>query len=275
MNALGYWKQEIVAIDPAEAQAISTELNKRRLYAFLALVPSAFIVHLLLWALLLTAYPRFAWVQAVVFWNPIVRRLLGLGYIDLVLLHVGFARRRIFAPFKGSLLGDILSENRNQLDRISYFTDSRVWHRPRVDAWHAGAASAASADQPILQALSRHKGRGLLLGKSGLGKSSFLRFSLAARARMDRDVIAYLRADQCRNGVEAQLEERLNGLAKVSDLLGAMIYAGSSSTSTATMKSTLQRKMLLPAFWRDTPSRIFSSQARSRCGVSARSKHSR
>ncbi|MDX8457273.1 hypothetical protein [Mesorhizobium humile] len=226
MNALGYWKQELVAIDPAEAQAISTELNKRRLYAFLALVPSVLIVHLLLWALLLTAYPRFAWVQAVVFWNPIVRRLLGLGYIDLVLLHVGFARRRIFAPFKDSLLGDILSENRNQLDRISYFTDSRVWHRPRVDAWHAGAASAVGADQPILQALSRHKGRVLLLGKSGLGKSSFLRFSLAARARQGRDVIAYLRADQCRNGVEAQLEERLNGLARASDLLGAMIYAG-------------------------------------------------
>ncbi|MBB4189295.1 hypothetical protein GGE07_005977 [Sinorhizobium terangae] len=226
MSALSYWKHELAAIDPAEAQTISTELNKRRLFAFLALVPSAIVVHLLLWGLLLTAYPRFAWIQAVVFWNPIMRRILGLGYIDLVLLHLGFARRRIYAPFKSSLLGDILSENPNQLDRISYFTDSRVWHRPRVDARHTGAANSISADQPILQALSRHRGRVLLLGKSGLGKSSFLRFSLAARARQDRDVIAYLRADQCRNGVEAQLEERLNGLARGNDLLSAMIYAG-------------------------------------------------
>ncbi|NEJ98656.1 NACHT domain-containing protein [Rhizobium ruizarguesonis] len=226
MSALSYWKEELAAIDPSEAQTISTELNKRRLFAFLALVPSAIVAHLFLWGVLLIGYPRFAWIQAVVFWNPIVRRLLGLGYIDLVLLHLGFARRRIFAPFKGSLLGDILSENPNQLDRISYFTDSRVWSRPRVDARRAGSASVVSTDQPILQALARHKGRVLLLGKSGLGKSSFLRFSLAVQARQDRDVIAYLRADQCRNGVEAQLEERLNGLARGSDLLSAMIYAG-------------------------------------------------
>ncbi len=225
MSALSYWKQELAAIDPAEAQSISTELNKRRLFAVLALVPAALVVHLLLWGLLLTVYPRFAWIQAVVFWNPIVRRLLGLGYIDLVLLNLGFARRRIFAPFKGSLLGDILSENPSQLDRISYFTDSRVWHRPRVDARHAGTTSDI-VDQPILHALSHHKGRVLLLGKSGLGKSSFLRFSLAARARQDRDVITYLRADQCRNGVEAQLTERMNGLARDNDLLRAMIYAG-------------------------------------------------
>ncbi|CAN7766236.1 hypothetical protein LJR245_007319 [Rhizobium leguminosarum] len=223
MSALSYWRQEIAPIDPGEAQTISTELNKRRLFAVLALVPSAVFVHLSLWFLLVTAYPRFPWLQAVVFWNPVIRRILGLGYIDFVLLHVGFARRRIFSPFKASLLGDIVSENPNQLDRISYFTDSRVWHRPAVDTRNT---NASSGEQPILQALSRHKGRVLLLGKSGLGKSSFLRYSLAARARQDRDVIAYLRADQCRNGVEAQLEERTNGLAKGNDLLSAMIYAG-------------------------------------------------
>ncbi|MBY5842692.1 NACHT domain-containing protein [Rhizobium ruizarguesonis] len=223
MAALDYWRDEIAAIDPAQAQTLSTELNKRRLYAALILVPSAVVVHLFLWLLLVTAYPRFPWVQAVVFWNPVIRRLLGLGYIDIVLLHVGYARRKIFSPFKASLLGDIVSDNPSQLDRISYFPNSLVWHRPAVDS---SRNSTDKRDQPILQALARHKGRVLLLGKSGLGKSSFLRFSLAARAKQGIDVIVYLRADQCRNGVEAQLQDRLGGLAKGNDLLSAMIYAG-------------------------------------------------
>jgi hypothetical protein len=223
MAALGYWRDEIAAIDPAQAQTVTTELNKRRLYTALILVPSAAVVHLLMWLMLVTVYPRFPWVQAVVFWNPVIRRLLGLGYIDIVLLHVGYARRKIFSPFKASLLGDIVSDNPSHLDRISYFPNSLVWHRPAVDS---SRNSTDKHDQPILQALARHKGRVLLLGKSGLGKSSFLRFSLAARAKQGIDVIAYLRADQCRNGVEAQLQDRLGGLAKGNDLLSAMIYAG-------------------------------------------------
>ncbi|MGO8484839.1 hypothetical protein AB9F39_37235, partial [Rhizobium leguminosarum] len=59
-------------------------------------------------------------------WNPVIRRLLGLGYIDIVLLHVGYALRKIFSPFKASLLGDIVSDNPSQLDRISYFPNSLV-----------------------------------------------------------------------------------------------------------------------------------------------------
>lgn len=223
ISALSYWKGEISPIDPALMQTLSTELSKRRLYAALILVPSAVAVHLLLWLVLVIAYPRSPWVQAVVFWNPVIRRLLGLGYIDIILLHCGYARRKIFSPFKASLLGDIVSDNPNQLDRISYFTDSLVWHRPAVDS---GRNSTERLDQPILLALARHKGRVLLLGKSGLGKSSFLRFSLAARAEQGVDVIAYLRADQCRDGVETQLQDRMNGLAKGNDLLSAMIYAG-------------------------------------------------
>lgn len=152
-----------------------------------------------------------------------VRKLLGLGYIDLILLHVGAARRRLFAPFKASFLGDIIAENLNQLDRLSYFKDSRVRHRPTVTS---PRDQTTDIEVPILDALSSHRGRVLLLGKSGLGKSSFLRFSLADRARKDRDVIVYLRADPCRQGVEVEIEQRMNGLGKEQDLLKSMIYSG-------------------------------------------------
>jgi hypothetical protein len=65
----------------------------------------------------------------------------------------------------------------------------------------------------------------LLLGKSGLGKSSFLRYSLSERARADRDVIVYLRADQCRQG-ETEIEQRMGDLGRDQNLLKSMIWAG-------------------------------------------------
>lgn len=223
MQTLGYWRDQLAAAAPDDSSSVAFELRKRWIVAGVAAVPAGLMAHLALWAVLLTAYPRSPWIQAVVFWNPFVRKLLGLGYIDMVLLHVGVARRRLFAPFKASLLGDIAAENITQLDRLAYFKDSRVRHRPTVTSRRN---QAADKEMPILEALSRHHGRVLLLGKSGLGKSSFLRFLLAKRAREGRDAIAYLRADQCRQGVEAEIEQRMSGLGKEQDLVKSMIYSG-------------------------------------------------
>ncbi|RVU18480.1 hypothetical protein [Methylobacterium oryzihabitans] len=223
MPSLEYWRDQFATTAPEQSKTIASEFRKRWILAGLAGIPVALLAHLALWALLLTAYPRSPRLQAVVFWNPVLRRLLGLGYIDLVLLHVGVARRRLFAPFKESFLGDIASGDVAQLDRLSYFQDSRVRHRATV---MGGRGRATETELPLLNALSGHRGRVLLLGKSGLGKSSFLRFSLAARAREGRDVLVYMRADQCRRGVEAEIEQRMNGLGKEQSLLKAMIYSG-------------------------------------------------
>lgn len=223
MQSLEFWRDQFATAAPEQSRSIASELRKRWMVAGLAGIPVALLAHLALWAMLLTAYPRSPRLQAFVFWNPVLRRLLGLGYIDLVLLHVGFARRRLFAPFKESFLGDIASGDATQLDRLSYFRDSRVRHRPNA---MGGRGRVTETELPILDALSRHHGRVLLLGKSGLGKSSFLRFSLAARAREGRDVLVYMRADQCRRGVEAEIEQRMNGLGKEQSLLKAMIYSG-------------------------------------------------
>ncbi|TIL96293.1 MAG: hypothetical protein E5Y73_01940 [Mesorhizobium sp.] len=223
MQTLAYWRDQLAITAPNESELIASELRKQWIVVAIAAVPAGLMAHLALWVVLLTTYPRSPWIQAVVFWNPFVRKLLGLGYIDLVLLHVGFARRQLFAPFKVALLGDIVAENLTQLDRLSYFKDSRVRHRQTVTSRHS---QAADKEMPILEALYRHRGRVLLLGKSGLGKSSFLRFSLAERAREGRDVIVYLRADQCRQGVEAEIEQRMSGLGKEQGLLRSMIYSG-------------------------------------------------
>src|SRR5262249_21448493 len=160
---------------------------------------------------------------AAVFWNPLIRKITGLGYIDLVLVHSRFARRRLFAPFADSFLGDIRGWNEIRLDRIAYFTSSRVWHHREITGRRG---SGTGLDEPIVTALAALRGRILLLGKSGLGKSSFLRYSLARRATEAREVIVYLRADQCRRGVEAEIEQRMQGFGRDQNLLQSMIYAG-------------------------------------------------
>jgi hypothetical protein len=223
IHTAAFWKDEIATASPNDSKLIASELRNRRIYAAMAAIPIGLFAHLALWSVLLTIYPRSPWVQAVVFWNPLVRKLLGLGYIDFVLLHVGLARRRLFAPFKDALLGDVVAETLTQPDRISYFKNSKVSHRPTVTNRQY---QYQDREMLILAALFRHRGRVLLLGKSGLGKSSFLRYSLGERAREGRDIIVYLRADQCRQGIEAEIDQRINGLGKEQDLLKSMIYSG-------------------------------------------------
>jgi hypothetical protein len=189
-------------------------------------LPAALLTHLAVWIVLLLFYPRSPRLQSVVFWNPMLRKILGLGYIDLVLLYVPFARRQLFLPFRAAFLGDIGDVSEEQLDRIDYFRESSVTHRWRTFARKNQDLSFQQAAEPIVQALSRHRGRVLLLGKSGLGKSSFLRYWLAQRAGTGRDVIVYLRADECRESVEFRIEERMHLLGRDQNLLRAMIYAG-------------------------------------------------
>lgn len=180
--------------------------------------PTALLTHFGLWALLLAVYPRSPSLQSFVFWNPLARRILGLGYIDLVLIYVPWARRKLLQPFRGQLLGDILRPAANQLDRIDYYPDSRVVP--------LNVSNASPHPRVLIDALRSHKGRLLLIGQSGLGKSSFLRYWLSHRAAAGREEIAYLRADECRGGVEAEIERRMQQLGNDRRLVHALIYAG-------------------------------------------------
>jgi hypothetical protein len=45
-------------------------------------------------------------VQAYFFWNKWVRRIGGFGYVGLLLTWVPFLRRRLFSPFRASLVAD-------------------------------------------------------------------------------------------------------------------------------------------------------------------------
>jgi hypothetical protein len=216
---LEYWEQKLRPTYTQIADQIKSERNKRMLYAALIGVPLALLVHIAAWILILTLYPRYTAIQAIVLWNPWFRKVMGLGYFDIVLLAWPFARRQLFAPFREQLLGDVLQQSEGELDRRHYFQDSLV--RLRNDG-----ATEAEVSTRIVDTLPRIRGRVLLLGRSGLGKSSFLRYALTRTALQAREVAAYLRADQCKQGVEAAIVQRCMALGNDQQLVRAMIHSG-------------------------------------------------
>ena len=220
---LAWWAESLDKEQPAIASQFETERRKRWAIGALLAVPAVVLLHLSVWAVLLAGYPTSPTLQAVVFWNPFVRKVLGFGYIDLVLLYVPFARRRLFAPFAPEFLRDVRDTRDPVSSEQGYFAGSLVQHR----AARSGAVPQVEPESGLItSALVAHRGRVLLLGKSGLGKSSFLRFWLSRRAQEGRDILVYLRADQCRSGVETEIVKRMNSVGSDQNLLRSVLYAG-------------------------------------------------
>ena len=197
------------AIDAVERKLIVTQPSMAQ-----TLAPKVFALwgaHFVFWCVLLFAYPHSTYVQAGIFWNPLMRRILGLGYVNLLLTSVPALRHLLFAPFRDALIaGASLDEFRQQ----AYFSGVCV------TASHS--ASHSERPQPIQQAIPEIKGHIYLEGESGLGKSMFLR-SLAVNPPR---ILAYLSATHCAHGVFEGLRNRLPGVANDKGFLESLIYAG-------------------------------------------------
>jgi hypothetical protein len=167
-------------------------------------------IHGVFWITLIFAYPRFAWVQAIFFWNPWVRRLLGLGYVGVALAWVPFLRHRLFAPFGRSLLADAELAGTQQ---ESYFPRSHVRKR---------TGNLVGEPQPVKDAIPELKGQIVLQGASGLGKTKFLQHMLAGTSR----ITVFLRADRCTKGVMPAIQAKLKGSASDEKYLTKLIHAG-------------------------------------------------
>jgi hypothetical protein len=215
------WSARLKTVSPPQAQQIDGELSRRRILLALLGIPVFVVVHFLLWMVLLFLYPYSPAVQSVIFWNPLVRKIVAFGYMDAVLLSFGFARRRLFAPFREQMFGEILQPGTGELDRLSYFDKGRVKRT---------AASRNALDEikeePIVVALGMLKRRTLLLGASGLGKSSFLRYSLRQKAESKSATCMYLPALRCSPGVEEAIAARVPLFSQDRDLLRSLIHAG-------------------------------------------------
>ena len=231
VEALSQWQDRAAKAFPDRQTPFYAEMWKRRAVLYASYAPAALLCQLTVWALLIAAYPRSVRVQSVIFYNPWARRVLALGYLDLVLLSVPAVRSLLFEPLRQAMLGKLARYGADASDPASYFGSSclvslelvgidKSISRAETDA----LAGTNSASGPTSRVLDSWSGRVLLLGPSGRGKTSFIRHHLlSGNARFPA---VFLTAEECAGGVPTALAARLGPLGRDADLSSSLVGAG-------------------------------------------------
>ncbi|MEH1920194.1 HEAT repeat domain-containing protein [Nostoc sp.] len=207
INLLQTHYNNLKKVNSTHADALQSVINNLEYWQWFFKAKNTILIHAVFWLALIFAYPKFPQVQAIFFWNPWVRRILGVGYVGFLLTWFPPFRRKLFEPFKPSLLADAGLDN---FYEQSYFPESQVKVPPSGDI------------QPITAALPSIQGQIILEGDSGLGKSMFLRHLLKNSQR----IVVYLPAQKCHKGVIEAIQDKLHGQAQDADFLKNLIYSG-------------------------------------------------
>jgi HEAT repeat protein len=191
----------------SQADTVQSAINNVTIWKWFATTGNTILIHAAFWLALIFAYPKFPQVQAIFFWNPWVRKILGVGYVGFLLTWVPYLRRKLFEPFKPSLLADAGLDNFNSL---AYFPESKV------------KVPGSEDIKPITQALPSIQGQIVLEGDSGLGKSMFLRYLVTTSPQ----IVVHLPAQKCDKGVIEAIQAKLHGQAQDAEFLKNLIYSG-------------------------------------------------
>ena len=212
-----------------EANAVNSVILNLEGWKWVFATRNIIITHIIFWLALIFAYPKSPQVQAMFFWNPWVRRILGMGYVGFLLTWVPFLRRNLFEPFKPSLLADAGLSN---FDVRGYFPESMVrvpvgtsfrFQQPSTQQRNRMGLKLSSSDiQPITQAIPSIKGQIVLIGDSGLGKSMFL----CHLVKISQKIVVYLPAHKCEQGVIEAIQAKLHGHVQDTSFLKSLIYSG-------------------------------------------------
>jgi HEAT repeat protein len=191
-----------------QAAAIQQTIFNLEGIRWVFMVWQAVLAHLAFWLALIFAYPKSPQIQAIFFWNPWIRNILGVGYVSFLLQWIPFLRRKLFEPFKTPLLADA---------GLDYFNPDRYFPQSTV------LPPNGDRPLPLQQALPNLKGQLILEGASGLGKTMFLRHLLQQSDR----ITVYLPATKCNEGVIEAIQIKLHG-EEIKDhrFLQSLIYSG-------------------------------------------------
>ncbi|MFB2978381.1 HEAT repeat domain-containing protein, partial [Microseira sp. BLCC-F43] len=190
-----------------QADTVQSAINDVAIWKWFSNARNTILIHATFWLALIFAYPKSAQVQAIFFWNPWVRKILGVGYVGFLLTWVPYLRRKLFERFKPSLLADAGLDN---FSSLAYFGESQV------------KLPGTEAIKPVTEALPSIQGQIILEGDSGLGKSMFLRHLVKNSPR----IVVYLPAQKCDKGVIEAIQEKLHGQAQDAEFLKNLIYSG-------------------------------------------------
>ena len=199
--------QNLSAIHSNSADSVNKAIESLTVWQWFSKARNVIAAHIAFWLALIFAYPKSPQVQAIFFWNPWVRRILGVGYVGFLLTWVPFLRRKLFEPFQFSLLAD---SGVDRFNPATYFPQSDV--KP-LDAKESVA---------IATAIPAIKGQIVLEGDSGLGKSMFLRHLVKQSPR----TVVFLPARKCEQGVIEAIQTKLHGQAQDAGFLKNLIYSG-------------------------------------------------
>ena len=161
----------------------------------------------LLWTAFLLVFPHSARVRSAYLFNEKARWALSLGFLPAIMFLAPVLRRRMLLPFRDALLADA---HLALLKEAEFYPGLRVCDRNGVVV-------------PISQAIQDFRGKLLLIGELGLGKSTYLRL-LASRSRY---TVAYLNARSCDKGVVTAIVERVSGFES-REFFKGLIYSGRS-----------------------------------------------
>ena len=209
-------KRQVVNLESVKSNKIGPIRNvvltlRIKFWSFVSLW--AMLGHAIFWGVMIAVYPYSPRVQAEVFWNKQVREFFGLFYVGLLFRHVPQLRARLFAPFREPLTGEALLDQPQEGD---YFPNSSVQFKDR------NGDQTYMREQTVLDALLALKGRAILEGESGLGKTMFIRYLVKRSSRLT----VYLPAARCANGVLSAIQNKLLGVAQDNEFLQALIYSG-------------------------------------------------
>jgi|GEM_PF-3859171 len=229
---LKQWDSALSRDLPDQVWPIRREWLLRAVLLLLLAIPTALVLHLAFWCVLLAAYRRSTRVQTHIFYNPLARKILGFGYVDILLVWIAPLRRLLFAPFVAGMAGDVGRRSLGMKEG-PYYPDSHVVRldRSNLSAGMKDAEREALSGRletstlPIISGLADWKGPTCLFGPSGRGKTSYLRHVLTATASR-RNPFLYLRAAECGDDVVSTVCSRFPGLGRDTDLIVSLIRSG-------------------------------------------------
>jgi hypothetical protein len=164
-----------------QADTLARHLQAERAPPMIGFVTTGALTWAVFWLGLILAFPFNARVRSVYLYNEKFRGWLSLWLVPLLLTLLPFLRKLLLRPFRDRLLADA---------RLTDF-DPATWY-PNVRVSDGRGTTCA-----IMEALPRIRGNILLIGESGLGKTTFLR----VLASQTRQTLVFLNARACETGV--------------------------------------------------------------------------